>query len=459
MNKFLKIFGILVSIFIILIAIPVALYIFVLPQVVSNPRFLDYIKETVEKEVGAELIVENPALKTTLSPNIEFSADEILLTKNGETLLSIKKLDSSISFEKILLKKILLNKLGADDIFADVNKLQTLTLKEGEEQKPSEYELYWFNSILYLKKCMILYRPDNRVLVKVLAKDLEITKAKEPKYVHFKILTDIEYDNQRFRLMFRDFDRVYIKDKKLVVDDFRFIVDKSMVAVDGYIDKNNKYTFDVTSKNFNVNNIKQALDSNLIIPNGKDVLACFKDLNGSFNFNLNLSNKGIKGNVNVNKINAKLIPVANLPFTVTKGHIKIDPKNIEIKDIKGFYGSRKANNIDISGTVKNYMKTADTVLAVTGIAEDEFARYVSKIAGCRLNLVGLSKFALRIDYDISGKVVVAGGAKIPKGGDLLIEKSSISSDKFDRALGIKLIMKGEDLESEHLNYYISDFIA
>ena len=109
MNKFLKIFGILVSIFIILIAIPVALYIFVLPQVVSNPRFLDYIKETVEKEVGAELIVEKPALKTALSPNIEFSADEILLTKNGETLLSIKKLDSSISFEKILLKKILLN--------------------------------------------------------------------------------------------------------------------------------------------------------------------------------------------------------------------------------------------------------------------------------------------------------------------------------------------------------------
>lgn len=459
MNKFLKIFGILISIFAILIAIPIALYIFVLPQVVSNPKFLDYVQETVKKEIGAELVVENPALKTAFNPNIEFSADEILLTKNGETLLSIKKLDSSISFEKILLKKILLNKLGADDIFADVNKLQTLTLKENEEQKPSEYEIYWFNSILYLKKCMILYRPDNRVLVKVLAKDLEITKEKEPKYVHFKILTDIEYDNQRFRLMFRDFDRVYIKDKKLVVDDFRFIVDKSMVAVNGYIDKNNKYTFDVTSKNFNVNNVKQALDSNLIIPNGKEVLACFKDLNGSFNFNLNLSNKGIKGNIHVNKINAKLIPVANLPFTVTKGLIKIDPKNIEIKDIKGFYGSKKANNIDISGTVKNYMKTADTVLAVTGVAEDEFARYVSKIAGCRLNLVGLSKFALRVDYDISGKVVVAGGAKIPKGADLLIEKSSISSDKFDRALGIKLIMKGQDLEIEHLNYYISDTIA
>ena len=459
MKKLMKISGILILIAIILLSIPVVIYLYVLPQVVSNSEFLNYVQETVKKEVGADLILDKPVLKTALNPNVEFGADEILLSKNGETLLSVKNVKSSVSFEKILLKKIILNKLGADDIFADVNKLQTLTLKEGEEQKPSEYELYWFNSILYLKKCMIVYRPDNRVLVKVLAKDIEITKEKNPKYVHFKILTDIEYDNQRFRLLFRDFDRVFIKDKKLVVDDFRFIVDKSMVAVNGYIDKNNKYTFDVTSKNFNVNNVKQALDSNLIIPNGKEVLACFKDLNGSFNFNINLNNKGIKGEIKVNKINAKLIPVANLPFTMTKGLIKIGYKDIEIKDVKGFYGSKKSNNIDISGTVKNYMKTADTMLGITGIAEDEFMRYVSKIAGCKLNLKGFAKFALRVDYDISGKVVVAGGAKISRGSDLLIEKSSISSDKFDRALGIKLIMKGEDLEIEHINYYISDFIA
>lgn len=459
MNKFLKITGILFLVVILLLSIPVALYLFVLPNVVSNSKFLDYVKETLKNEVGAELIIEKPILKTALNPNIEFKADEIRLIKNNETLLSVKKLDSSVSFEKILLKKIILNKLGADDIFADVNKLQTLTMKEGEKQKPSEYEVYWFNAILYLKKCMIVYKPDNRVSVKLLAKDIEIPKEKEPKYVHFKVMTDIEYDNKHFKLFFRDFDKVYIKDKKLVVDDFRFIVERSMVAVNGYIDKNNKYTFDVTSNNFNVNNVKQALDSNLIIPNGKEVLACFKNLNGSFNFNLNLTNKGLKGNININKINAKLIPVADLPFTVTKGLIKIGYKDIEIKDVEGFYGSRKSNKIDISGDVKNYMKTADTMLAVTGVAEDEFARYISKIAGCRLNLVGLSKFALRVDYDISGKVVVAGGAKIPAGSDLLIEKSSISSDKFDRALGIKIIMKGEDFEIEHLNYYISDIIA
>lgn len=62
-------------------------------------------------------------------------------------------------------------------------------------------------------------------------------------------------------------------------------------------------------------------------------------------------------------------------------------------------------------------------------------------------------------YDVSGKVEVAGGAKVPAGSDILIENMSISPNKFDRALGINLILKGNDVEIKHLNYYIADAIA
>ena len=91
MNKFLKIAGILFLVIILLLSIPVALYLFVLPNVVSNSKFLDYVKETLKNVVGAQLIIEKPILKTALNPNIEFKADEIRLIKNNETLLSIKK--------------------------------------------------------------------------------------------------------------------------------------------------------------------------------------------------------------------------------------------------------------------------------------------------------------------------------------------------------------------------------
>ena len=459
MSKNVKVLIILLICAVILFTIPVFVYLFVIPHTISNNKFISYIENTVKESVGAELILEKPVLKTGFNSNIAFKSDNISLKKDNEIILSIKNLDTSISFKKILQKQIILNKVGADDIFADVNKLQTLSTEEQKEQKPFEYKIRWFNSDLYLKKCKILYKPKENVLIKFNAKNVEITKAKEPKYVHFSILTDIEYDDKRLRLLFKDFDTIYFKDYKINVDNFKFIVDKSKVKINGYIDRENNYNFDISSDDFNVYNVKQALDSNLIIPNGKDVLACFKDLNGSFKFNFNLTNKGINGDVNIKRINAKLIPVANLPFTITKGLIEINPKDINIKEIKGFYGTKKSNDIDINGTVKDYTKTADTTLAVVGYASDELARYVSKVAGCKFNLKGLSKFALKVDYDISGKVTVAGGAKIPKGADLLVENSTISSNKFDRALGLKLIMKGEELEIEHINYYISEFIA
>jgi len=460
MTKNIKVLIVLLICTIILFSVPVFVYLVIIPHTISNEKFIDYVQNLIKDSTGAELILEKPVLKTAINSNIDFKSNNITLKKDNEIILSIENLDSSISLKKIFQKQIILNKVGADNIFADINKLQSLAGEEQKEQKPFEYKIRWFNSDLYLRKCKILYSPKDKVLIKVLAKDLEITKAKEPKYVHFTILTDIEYDNdKRLRLLFKDFDTIYFKNYKINVDNFKFIVDKSMVKINGYIDRENNYDFDISSNDFNVNNVKQALDSNLIIPNGKEVLACFKDLNGRFKFNFNLTNKGINGKINIKKINAKLIPVANIPFTITKGLIEIDPKNINIKNIYGYYGTSKINDIDINGTVKNYIKTADTTLAIVGYASDELARYVSKIAGCKLNLKGLAKFALKVDYDISGKVTVAGGAKVPKGGDLLIENSTISSNKFDRALGLKLILQGEELEIEHINYYISDFIA
>lgn len=459
MSKNFKICIIGIISLLLLVVIPATIYLCVLPTVVSNPNFLEYVQKKVKDSCGAELIIQNPVLKTSPKLSVTFVSDNILLTKDGKTLLSIDKLNCGLSIRKIFAKKVILDKLGADDFYADINELQKLTLKEGEEQKSSDFQIKWFNSILYLKKCMILYKTSDDVLVKVFARDLEITKTKNPKYIHFSVLTDIEYDNQKFRLMFKDFNRIYIKNKKINVDDFKFIVDKSMVNVNGYIDANNKYDFTISSKKFNVKNVQSALESNLIVANGKEVLACFKDLKGDFDFKFKMTNKDMSGTVKINKISSKLIPLADIPFTATKGLIEIGSKDIFLKDIKGYYGSKSSNKIEINGDVKDYVKTAKTTVLVNGDAENEFADYVSKVAGCKFTLQGLSKAGFKVETDSSGKVLVTGGFKIPKGSDLLIENSSISPTKFDRAVGVKLKLVKNILDIEHINYYISDLIA
>lgn len=438
--------------------VAIIFYLYALPAIVQSQGFLDFVKNAVKDSCNAELILEKPVLKTSLKMRFNFSSPNIMLTKDGNTVLSIENLESNISFRKILQKQIILNKLGADDVYVDINQLNNLTTKENKENKPFEYRIRWFNSVLYLKKCIILYRNNDGVLIKLFARDLEITKQKNPKYVHFSILTDIEFDNKRFRLMFKDFNTIYFKNRKINIDNFRFIVDKSMVKVNGFIDDKNNFKINVSSDKFNIQNVKNILDSNLIIPNGKEVLACFKDLNGDFNFNFNLTNTDINGSIKVNKIRTKLIPLANIPLAITKGTAEINSKDINLKDFDGYYGSSTSNKIQMFGYVKNYAKTATTMIALTGDAKDELARYISKVAGCKFNLKGLSKFAFRIDYDVSGKVSVGGGAKIPKGADLLIENSTISSSKFDRALGVRLNLLKNELTIEHINYYISDFI-
>lgn len=461
MNKSIKfwISGIIFSI-ILLVILPITIYLWALPKFVSSSLFLDIVQKTVKELCTAELLLEKPVLKTSLNLSIAFSADNILLTKNGQTLFNVKKLDSGVSFNKIFKKQIILNKLGADDIYVDINGLQKMTFKQGDgSKKPMDIKVRWFNASLYLKKCTILYRNEDDVLIKLLAKELEITKTKNPKYIHFSILTDIEYDDQRFRLLFKDFDSIYFKNKKINIDNFKFIVGNSMVNVNGYLDRDNNFDIDISSKNFKIKNIQSILDSNLIIANGKDILSCFKDLDGDFDFNFNVKNSSMNGNVKANRISSKLVPLANIPFVLTNGLIEIGSKDIQIKDMKGYYGKNSSNQIEMYGDVKDYAKTAKTTLFVTGDAKDELAQYVSKIAGCKLNLKGISKLGLKVEADVNGRVDVSGGFKVPKGADFLIENASISPVKFDRAIGLKLNLVKNILDIEHINYYISDVIS
>ncbi|MBQ3311767.1 hypothetical protein IJG72_06790 [bacterium] len=460
MNKNVKIISIVFFILAILILLPVLFVFYGIPLIVQNPNFLSWVQDYVDKNYNADLIINSPALNISKDLTITFKSNEVLLIKDGNTYLSAKNLDSVISLKKILEKKIILRKLGADDLFIDINNLQKLTFKDQEqEQKPFEYKILWFKSDMYLKKCMILYRAPNNVLIKLLARDLELTKEINPKYVHFSILTDIEYDNQRFRMLFKDFNTIYFKDKKINIDNFKFIVDKTMISVNGYLDEKNNYKLNVKSNKFKVQSVKSILESNLIIPNGKEVLSCFKDLGGTFNFNINLSNKDLNGDVDINKVNLKLIPLANIPITLTKGKIKLNKNDIKISNVNGYYGSKITNKFECFGDVKDYTKTAKTEIGIRGIVESEFSKYLSKVANCNLLLKGNSQFAMKVNYDTTGKVVVIGSTKIPKGSDFLVENSSISSSKFDRALGFKLNILKNDLNIEHLNYYISDFIS
>lgn len=461
MSKKLKISIIISSIIAIFVALILSLYLVILPKIITMPNLWVFVNDMVKKSCDAELVVSNPYLKTSLKPEIDFNIDGLTLIKNGDTLLNVQNLQTEINFAKICKKEIKLKKFGVDDLYVDINKLQNLKIEEGEktEQKPIPVKIDWFDSLLYVKKCIFIYDSPQNVLMKFIAGDISLDMSGEPRYLHFKTLLDMEHNKDRLRLEFLDKNSVYIKDKKLIFDKFKFSVNKSEIFLDAIFNQDNTYKFNLFSNKFSIENVDKVMRTNMLVANGTDVMNCFKNLSGDFSFNVKMTEKAFGAIVKVNKIKGNLVPLANIPLTVTKGSIIVDPENITVNNFEGFYGNSANHKIGMFGNVLKYAVKADTTLFITGDAYNQLAEYISKLAGIKIEFINISKFAIKVVCDVTGRVKVTGGAKVPAGSNVTFEGASISPAKFDRAIGLDLDVIKDKLTINHINYYISENIA
>ena len=455
--KFLKLLSVLFLIAAAIVIVVLVTYLKILPAAVSNEHVINFVKEYVKESAGAELVVDNPVLETELSPQIGFKFDKLAISKDKKELLDVDKFEIKISFSDILKHKIILKKLALDYIFADANGLMSLVPQQEQkkEQPQSGWKVYWFDSLLSLKKCEILYDLDKNTHIKINGSDMLITKQKEPKFVRFKLAININKGKHNIRLGLDDRDRVCIKDHKLLIDKALLAVNDSKVYIDAYADRDNNVGLTVYSKSFDVKNAVELLESNLVIPNGSEMLAFFKDFKGSFDFKISLTNKDINGIVRLNNGAVKIIPVNNLPIIAQSGLIKISKKDIVLSDFKGWYGTSKRNNFLLGGTIKDYTKSVDTNIEITGVATNDLTKnYLSKLAGCELTLTGDSgaKIVVKSKYS---KIDITMMFKVPKGKDILVEGASLSPVNYDRAVVADLHLDGNLLNIKSIRYFIA----
>lgn len=131
------------------------------------------------------------------------------------------------------------------------------------------------------------------------------------------------------------------------------------------------------------------MQTNLVVPNGSDMLVFFKDIKGDFDFSVNMTNKDLNGKVTLNNGSLKIIPLNNLPVVAQGGVVDITANEIFLKDFKGYYGTSKANQVQMAGNIKDYTKSVDTNIEVNGVATNDLTKnYLSKLVGCPLTLSG-----------------------------------------------------------------------
>ena len=422
----------------------ITLYLCIIPMIFSNEKIVNNLLSPMK------IRIENPKLKTYLVPKISINVKRIVI----ENSLDIKNLDTEITFG---IKKIIVNRLLAEYAFADVNKLLELFPSQGNNKK-NAFSLDLYDSILGLKESKILYKLDENTQLQILFSTFVDNTKKDFRPVHFNIDAKFIKPNKTLSIGIEDKNKVYIQNKSLNIKDCIFDIDKSHIVINAYASRQKGINLNLSSKNFRIEDVYDIIDSNLIVANGHEMLVFFKNMNGNFDFDLNMTKKDLSGKVKLNKFSTKIIPVNNLPLTLTNGEAIIGKRDILLRNIEGFYGENSGNKLTSEGEIKDYTKSCASNIVIKTSINNEFTKdYLSHIAGIPLKIVGQAgtRIIVRTLYD---KIDIEWASRLAKGSDILVDGASLTPVNYDRAVNSLMHFKNNILDIEKIDYYIAENI-
>ena len=441
----------------ILVSIPFVFYLKVLPYAVSNPKVINYAQSCAKKIVNIDLKIQEPVLQTAVSPVIGFKVKNLVVSKDNKNLLAVKNFNSEFSFAEIFNKTLIINKLTAESIFADIDSLLAV-IPQQKEQKPkqkSEWTLDLFDSLLGVKECVFLYTIQPDTHLKIRGEHIGINNAiKTRRFVRFNFDTEITKGNKKVLLAIRDDNRVYIENKAIFVDNCPLIINNSKMFFNADAHKDKTFNFEVFTKDFEVQNIITLLQTQIVANNLDEILQYFSDIKGKFDFNIKITHNSMNGNVNLKNISFKVVPVDNIPITLQKGKIALDAKNMTLTGFEGIYDNRAVNKFKFEGTVKDYLKSIDTDIKGHAVAtNDFFKKHISAMVNYPIELTGNADAAIKLKsknniIDINGLFILPRDRNITVGGEPL------PFSKAGRALTADLHFEDMVLDINSIKYYM-----
>lgn len=451
MNRLLKIILSLVIIIVIILGLPYLIYVKSLPKIVKHPHFIEFVQNKTHELTGLDLIVVEPELITKLDNNVGFGTKNLKLLKNNLLLLELKNFDVNLSL-KAKDRRVIFNTLWADSIYVNIDELLASIPQTGDEKQ--YYILDFFHSVLYIKNLKAEYNLSKDAKAVLTGNDLIINASDDiRKIFHFDLKTVISKKGKTITLSAKDENKVYIENDKLLVDKIDLNIEKSKVLLDLVCDYYN-FKAQISSKNFMVNDVIALLNSKLLDEKTAELLSYFNDINGLFDFNVNVSNKDIQGDVNLKKLSFKLKYLNNLPVLLTQGKINITKNEIRLNDFKGYYNDKKLNKLDFEGNIKDYFDSFDTKITGNALVTNDFAKnYLSKLANYPMEIKGTAD--TRVIYTSKyNKMDILWLYRFKQGSGFTIGGETFGDLLKERALISKMHIKGPILNIESMDYIL-----
>ncbi len=249
-----------------------------------------------------------------------------------------------------------------------------------------------------------------------------------------------------------------ISHAKLGVDNGLIKYNDSKVYLSSLVEGEN-LEISAKSDNFLVADIFDLVNSNLLIPNGKEMLAPLVKPAGAVSMDIHLNNSGINGKINMKNAKACVKDLTNLPLVMPKGTITILPDKMIFSNFEGYYGKNKSNTIKIDGTIKDYYKTFDSDLTIDTIATNEFfSDYLAGLLGGTAIKIN-KNIPTRLLYKaINNEMNITWLTKIAKGVSFGVDDTPSPLNDYDRAIKGDFSLIGTKLDIKNINYYIAEDI-
>ncbi len=434
----------------------IALYLKGLPYFVSHPKVIEYVEQAAKKYAGADLKIVSPKLHTSLTPTIGFDVENVTLKKKGKQLLLLDKFGTSISLSQLPIKKIVIKKLVAMNIYADVNGIEKLIPQQKEKKKTKlDWTVNIDEALLGVRNCEIIYmlNPDTQIHLK--GQHIGVNNAEKSKRnVYFQLNADIKKAGNKVTIKLHDNKKVYFKDKKFHIDNCPISINNSNIFINAIADKKQNYNLKLYSYNFNINDVIDFLNTKIIENNTNEILAYFNDIKGKIDFDFTLSNKDFNGNINIKRLDFEVVPVDNIPITLTKGNIKIDSKEIKINNFEGFSDKNTTYKIDFNGSVKDYLKTMEMDIVGNAVAGNTFFKnHLSEMIKTPIELTGSANTRVTFKsknniMDIVWYFMLKPNNNIKLGGEFLPFE-----DQY-RMLNSEMHIENMILDIKSLNYHM-----
>lgn len=452
----LTIFSIIACLAILCVSLPVVVYLKVLPWAISKPQVIEYLEDVSSKTLSSKVEILNPELRTSMSPELYFGVDKIKISNKKKTLMDLENLGVDISFAEILNKEILINNVKAKSLYADVNGLLDLPVfKQQKAQTKNEWKVDIFKSALSLDNLYVLYKLDKVTDVKLNVKNLKVDDNPVKKYVHYNVGLLITKGKSIINIKTSDNNHVYVENKeKVVIKKAQMDVNKSHIFMSGNIDNNYNYNIDLSSKAFKIPEVLALLDSQIVPNNISEQLVYFKNIDGDFDFDINVSTKGMGGKINLNKLSFKLVPFCDLPILLNQGKVTFDNNIIHLKDFKGYYNNKPANKMDFEGSVSDYLKSVDTSLVGNALVTNDFSsNYLSKMIGYPLQIKGVANTRVKLKSKYN-KIDLVWLYMFKKGTGFVVEgEESVMNNLANRVFAAKMHFEDMILDIKSIDYY------